>query len=154
MIKRMSVDHSRNGLIREAFLDMIIDMGLPLSMGSHPSFVKFYKSIDNDLYLPGRKSTTKLIVEDKFQRMYNTMLGILERARVVHATCDMWSSFKVSFSGKLFSQHQFCIDQYGYRSEAASWAAQLIFMTQKSRLSETSALLSGLSITVTLARIL
>ena len=102
LIKKMSVDQSRNGQIKEAFLDMVIEMGLPLSTGGHPAFIKFYKSIDGDLSLPGRKATTKLIVEDKFLRMYNQMLAILERARRVHTTCDMWSSFKVSFSGVSF----------------------------------------------------
>ena len=89
-------DLTRTGRIREAFLDMVINMGLPLSTGDNPWFISFYKEIDKEVKLPGRKGSTNLIVKVKFQQMYREMLAILERARVVHVTIDMWSNFKVS----------------------------------------------------------
>ena len=96
LTKKMTTDHTRSGSIREAYLEMVINMGLPLSTGGNPWFIAFYKEIDQEVELPGRKGTTKLIVEVKFSRMYGQMLSILARTRVIHVTIDMWSSFKVS----------------------------------------------------------
>ena len=97
----------KQGRALNKFLDWIAFSGLPLSTSNDPYFIEFYKELNDQVALPGRKGTTRLLVDVKFRAMYQKLLALLERVRVVHTTTDMWSNFRLRSSYIGFTGHMF-----------------------------------------------
>ena len=97
----------KQGRALDAYLNWIAFSGLPLSTSDNPYFVKFYKELNDQIKLPGRKGTTTLLVNVKFRAMYQKLTALLQRVRVVHCTTDMWSNFRLRSSFIGFTGHMY-----------------------------------------------
>ena len=97
----------KQGRALDAFLDWIAFSGLPLSTSDNPYFIKFYKELNDQIKLPGRKGTTSLLINVKFRAMYQKLTALLQRVRVVHCTTDMWSNFRLRSSFIGFTGHMY-----------------------------------------------
>ena len=104
-LKELAKD--KQGRALDAFLDWIAFSGLPLSTSSNPYFIKFYKELNDQIKLPGRKGTTALLVNVKFRAMYQKLKALLDRVRAVHCTTDMWSNFRLRSSFIGFTGHMY-----------------------------------------------
>ena len=101
--KKLSKESTTNPATKEsrvvdAFLDLLINTGLPLSLADNKYFHDLIKILDPDIKMPKRKGITTLLVEGRFLKMYMKMLALLERVDRVHITLDMWSNFKICSS--------------------------------------------------------
>ena len=89
---------SKQRKVVDAFMDLLINTGLPLSLADSKYFQDLIKILDPDVTIPKRKGITTLLVEGKFMDMYMKMLGLLERVDRVHITLDMWSNSRIRSS--------------------------------------------------------
>ena len=104
-LKELAKD--KQGRALDKFLNWIAFSGLPLSTSDDPYFIEFYKELNDQVALPGRKGTTTLLVNVKFRTMYQKLTALLDRVRVVHVTTDMWSNFRLRSSFIGFTGHMF-----------------------------------------------
>ena len=97
----------KQGRALDKFLDWIAFTGQPLSTSNDPYFIRFYKELNDQVDLPGRKGTTTLLVNVKFRLMYQKLLALLDRVRTIHSTTDMWSNFRLRSSFIGFTGHMY-----------------------------------------------
>ncbi len=89
--KRVKVK-DKQGRCLNRFLDLFANTGLPLSMADNSSLKALLHEMDSDIKFPGRMGTTSMLVKGKYVAMYNNMLDLMKRARVIHPTTDCWSN--------------------------------------------------------------
>ena len=65
---------------------------------SNNPFHKFYKELNDQVKLPGRKGTTALLVKVKFRTTYQKLAALLVRVRAVHSTTNLWCNFRLRSS--------------------------------------------------------
>ena len=104
---RKELAKDKQGRALDKYLDWIAFSGMPLSTSSDPYFVEFYKELNDQVQIPGRKGTTTLLVKNKFAGMYKKLMALLDRVRAVHSTTDMWSNFRLRSSYIGFTGHMY-----------------------------------------------
>ena len=104
-MKELSKD--KQGRVLDKYLNWIAFANMPLSTSSDPYFVEFYKELNDQVQIPGRKGTTTLLVKNKFAGMYQKLMALLDRVRAVHSTTDMWSNFRLRSSYIGFTGHMY-----------------------------------------------
>ena len=98
MEKESNTQDTKQTKAVDAFLNLLINSGLPLSLADNKYFHDLIKILDPDIKMPKRKGITTLLVEGKFVKMYMDMLSLLQRVDRVHITLDMWSNSNVRSS--------------------------------------------------------
>ena len=93
-----TIPDTKQTRVVDAFMELLINTGLPLSLADNLYFHNLIKVLDPDIDIPKRKGITTLLVEGKYMKMYMKMLDLLERVDRVHITLDMWSNFRIRSS--------------------------------------------------------
>ena len=107
MSSQSTTPDTKQNRVVDAFMELLINTGLPLSIADNKYFHDLFKILDPDIKMPKRKGITTLLVEGKFMKMYMKMLGLLERVDRVHITLDMWSNFRIRSSFLGITAHVF-----------------------------------------------
>ncbi|CAF0869344.1 unnamed protein product [Didymodactylos carnosus] len=92
---QVKVESSRSKIddkINQAIVqDLVIDLGLPLSMGERDSVIRFIKKVDPKYSVVSRRSISRQYMPELYDKMILNLKSICNEARWVSLTLDTWT---------------------------------------------------------------
>ncbi|CAF4570144.1 unnamed protein product, partial [Didymodactylos carnosus] len=71
--------------------DLIIDLGLPLSLVERPAFIRFMKKADPKYAVTSRRTITRQMIPDLYDKMRKGLQEFCNTAQFISLTLDIWT---------------------------------------------------------------
>lgn len=71
--------------------DLIIELGLPLSLIERPSFIKFMAHVDSRFTMISRRTLTRTTIPNLYSKMMDGLKSFCSLAKCISLTLDLWS---------------------------------------------------------------
>ena len=89
---KFSSNHPRQIELEKTIIeDLIIELGLPLSLVERPSFIKFLVHVEPRFSMISRRSLTRTTIPNLYSKMMNGLNSFCSLANCLSLTLDLWS---------------------------------------------------------------
>ena len=106
-------DHQRQQQLQNAIVhDLIIDLGLPLSLVESPEFLRFMNTIDSKFSVISRRNLSRKTIPILYNKMNDSLKQFCSTAEFISLTLDIWTDRRMrpffSITGmNIFSSSRF-----------------------------------------------
>ena len=106
------VNHARQiELSASVVNDLIIKLGLPLSIVERPAFINFMKTVDPKFVLTSRRTLSRTTIPSLCEKMHNQLKSFCSSATFLSLALDIWSDRRLrsffAVTGTIFSEKSY-----------------------------------------------
>ena len=106
------VNHARQIELSTTIVnDLIIKLGLPLSIVERPAFIDFMKTVDPKFVLTSRRTLSRTTIPSLYEKMHDQLKSFCSSATFLSLALDIWSDRRLrsffAVTGTIFSEISF-----------------------------------------------